>query len=98
MFVELVFFKPKPNVSDAEIVTSAYKTQALAAQLGAAFELELLKTQEGEWLEIVHWNDQEEAHRVEQAVMNMTEAQQAMSVMDETSIHMMFLHPAVAQI
>ena len=78
MFVELVFFKPKPNVTDSEVIESAYKVQALAAQMGAAFELELLKTQEGEWVEIVHWNDQEEAHRVEQAIMNMTEAQQAM--------------------
>ena len=94
MFVELVFFKPRPNVSEAEVIQSARKIQEIATEMGSAFELELLKTEEGEWVEIVHWNNQEEAHRVEQAVMHMPEAMEAMSVMDESSIRMMFLHPA----
>lgn len=96
MFVELIFFKPKPSVSDSEVIESANKIQALAAEMGAAFELELLKSEEGEWVEIAHWNNQEDAHRVEQAVMSMPEAMEAMSVMDETSMRMVFLHPALA--
>jgi hypothetical protein len=94
MFVELVFFKPKPDVSEAEVMKSAKTIQHLAAQMGSRFELEVLKTAEGEWVEIVHWDSQDEAQRVEQAVLQMPEAQEAMSVMDETSIRMVFLHPA----
>jgi hypothetical protein len=97
MFVELVFFKAKQNVSDAEIVKKAHKIQELASQTGTPFKLELLRAEDGEWVEIVHWNSQEEAHRVEQAVMSMPEAQESMSVMDENSVRMMFLHPVQAE-
>lgn len=96
MFVEFVFFKAQPNVSDSAVMEKAHKIQQLAAQTGTTFELELLKSEEGEWVEIVRWNSKEEAQRVEQAVMNMPEAQQAMSVMDESSIRMVFLHPVEA--
>ena len=96
MFVELVFFRSRPNVSDSEVRESAHKIQEIATQMGAAFELELLKTQDGEWVEIVHWDNQEEAHRVEQAVMNMPEARQAMSVMDETTLRLVLLHPVAS--
>jgi hypothetical protein len=96
MFVELVFFKAKPGVSEAEVVAGAKKIQELAATTGSPFSLELLRTAEGEWVEIVHWNSQAEAQRVEQAVMLMPDARAAMSVMDESSLRMMFLHPAEA--
>ncbi len=94
MFVELIFFRAKPNIPDSTVIEKAQVIQTLAAQIGATFELEILKTDEGEWVEIAHWDNQEEAHRVEQTVLNMPEAQQAMSVMDEASIRMVFLHPA----
>ena len=93
MFVELVFFKSKPHVSDAEVTESANTIQALATRLGIKFQLQLLRSDEGEWVEIVHWESQEEAQRVEQSVMQMPEAQQAMAVMDETSLRMVLLHP-----
>jgi hypothetical protein len=96
MFVEIVFFKSKSGVSDAEVIAGAHKIQELAAKMGSPFKLELLKTTEGEWVEIVHWQSQTEAQRVEQAVMQMPEAMAAMSVMDESSLRMMFLHPAEA--
>jgi D-aminopeptidase len=93
MFVEFVFFRAKPNVSDAEVIKNAHKIQELATQTGTPFKLELLKTEEGEWVEVVRWNSKEEAQRVEQAVLSMPEAQKAMSVMDEASIRMVFMHP-----
>lgn len=93
MFVELVFFRAKPDVSDADVFASAHKIQALAAGMNSSFDLELLRTEDGEWVEIVRWPSQEEAHRVEQAVMTMPEAQAAMSIMEEKSIRMVFLHP-----
>jgi hypothetical protein len=93
MFVELVFFRAKPHVSDADVFASAHKIQSLAVGMKSSFELELLRTEDGEWVEIVRWPNQEEAHRVEQAVMAMPEAQAAMSIMEETSVRMVFLHP-----
>jgi hypothetical protein len=93
MFVELVFFKAKPSIPDAEVIQSAHKIQALAGKTGTPFQLELLKSADGEWVEIVRWNNQQEAERVEQVVLSMPEAQQAMAVMDESSIRMVFLHP-----
>jgi hypothetical protein len=93
MFVELIFFKTKPGVSDAAVKESAGRIQKLAAQMNSPFELELLRTEDGEWVEIVHWPSQAEAQRVEQAVLSMPEAREAMAVMDETSIRMVFLHP-----
>ena len=93
MFVELVFFRSKPDIADANVLASANKILELATKMNSPFELELLRTQDGEWVEIVRWPSQEEAQRVEQAVMSMPEAQEAMSVMDEASIRMVFLHP-----
>src|SRR5690606_20864773 len=93
MFVELVFFKSKPDVTDAEVAGSAKTIQALARSMGKAFEIDLYKSEDGEWVEIVRWNSQEEARQVEQAVMAMPEALNAMSVMNESSMRMVFLHP-----
>jgi hypothetical protein len=93
MFVELVFFRSKPEVTDADVLASANKILEFATQMNSPFKLELLRTEDGEWVEIVRWPSQEEAQRVEQAVMNMPEAQEAMSVMEESSIRMVFLHP-----
>jgi hypothetical protein len=93
MFVELIIFKSKPGITDDVIEASANKIQALAAGMGVPFKLELLRTADGEWVEIVRWPNQEEAQRVEQVVMGMQEAQDSMSVMDEASMRMMFLYP-----
>lgn len=93
MFVELVFFRSKPAAADADVLASANKIRELATQMNCPFELELLRTDDGEWVEIVHWRSQEDAHRVEQAVMNMPEALEAMSTMEESSVRMVFLHP-----
>jgi len=93
MFVELVFFRSKPEVTGADVLASANKILELATQMNSPFKLELLRTEDGEWVEIVRWPSQEEAQRVEQAVMKMPEAQEAMAVMQESSIRMVFLHP-----
>jgi hypothetical protein len=93
MFVELVFFRSKPQVTDADVLASANKILELATKMNSPFELELLRAEDGEWVEIVHWSSQEEAQQVEQAVMQMPEAQEAMSVMEECSVRMVFLHP-----
>lgn len=97
MFVELVFFRSKPGVTDAEVIASANKILTLAMGMNSPFNLELLRTEDGEWVEIVRWPSQAEAQRVEQAVMSMSEAQEAMSIMDETSIRMVFLHPLTSE-
>jgi hypothetical protein len=86
MFVELVFFKSKPDVTEDQVAGSAKTIQALAQSMGKPFEIDLYKSEDGEWVEIVRWNSQEEAQQVEQAVMAMPEALNAMSVMDESSI------------
>lgn len=94
MFVELVFFKAQPDVSDETVIQSAHIIQELAARIGHSFHIDLFRSTEGEWVEIVRWNSQAEAQQVEQAVMSMPEAQEAMRVMDATSLRMMFLNPA----
>jgi len=93
VFVELVFFRSKPEVTDAAVRASANKILELAQRMNSSFTLELLRSEDGEWVEIVHWSSQEEAHRVEQVVMQMPEAIEAMSVMEENSVRMVFLHP-----
>jgi hypothetical protein len=93
MFVELVFFKAKSGTTDAEVLASAKKIQELATKLNSPFQLELLRTDDGEWVEIVHWPSRDEAERVEQTVMAMPEAQQAMSVMEDSSVRIVLLQP-----
>ena len=93
MFVELVFFRSKTDATTEAVLDSARKIQELAMSMSSSFKIELLRTDEGEWVEIVHWDSQEEAQRVEQAMMSNPEAQQTMAVMQENSIRMVFLHP-----
>lgn len=95
MFVELVFFRSKVDTTIEAVLDSARKIQDLAIAMSSSFKIELLRTDEGEWVEIVHWDSQEEAQRVEQAMMSNPEAQQAMAVMQENSIRMVFLHPVI---
>ena len=95
MFVELVFFRSKVDTTIEAVLDSARKIQDLAIVMSSSFKIELLRTDDGEWVEIVHWDSQEEAQRVEQAMMSNPEAQQAMAVMQENSIRMVFLHPVI---
>jgi hypothetical protein len=68
----------------------------VAAGLNGAYELEIPRTDDGEWVEIVHWPSRAEAGRVEQTVMAMPESRQARLVMDPTSVRMVLLEPAEA--
>ena len=51
MFVELVFFRSKVDTTIEAVLDSARKIQDLAIAMSSSFKIELLRTDEGEWVE-----------------------------------------------
>ncbi len=59
--VELVVFSAKAGVSDERIVKSAEGMLDTIQKWQGFISRELIKTADGKWVDIVHWNDLEAA-------------------------------------
>lgn len=92
MVVELAQFKAKDGISDAEVLTASQEAHEgfLAKQKGYVTR-ELLKSKDGEWVDIVHWETMEDAQAAMNAFMGHPSTKKFAEVIDPASIKMMHL-------
>lgn len=92
MVVELAQFKTKHGVSDAEVLTASQEAHDgfLAKQKGYVSR-EFLKSGDGEWVDIVHWESIEDAQAAMNAFMGHPSTKEFGEVIDPSSIKMMHL-------
>lgn len=92
MVVELAQFKAKQGVSDDEVLAASQEAHDgfLAEQKGYV-NRELLKSDEGEWVDIVHWETMEDAQAAMQNFTGNPSTKKFVEVIDNSSIKMMHL-------
>lgn len=88
---EIVLFKPKPGVEDMAFVAAA---EAMLPDLRAVpgfVRRELLRGDEGLWVDVVHWRSLPEALAAMDLMMTQPSAGPFMAALDEQSIEMLHL-------
>lgn len=92
MVVELAQFKAKPGVSDTQVITASDEAHQgfLAKQRGYS-KRELLKSSNGTWVDIVHWESIEDAQAAMNSFMGHPSTQAFGGVIDPSTIVMMHL-------
>ncbi len=95
MVIELVQFKAKSGVSDIEVLAASQEAHDgfLAKQRGYVSR-ELLKSSEGAWVDIVHWETMEDAQAAMDSFMGHPSTKKFGEVIDPSSIKMMHLKVA----
>lgn len=95
MVIELAQFKAKLGVSDAQVLAASQEAHDgfLAKQKGYVSR-ELLKSSEGEWVDIVHWETMEDAQAAMNSFMVHQSTKKFGEVIDPSSIKMMHLEVA----
>ncbi len=94
--VEVVLFKAKDGVSDAEIRAVADELQRDVEEFPGYISRRLVKSEDGQWLDIVDWTGLDEALHAAEAIMARPSAQSFMELVEPESITM--LHLASVQV
>jgi hypothetical protein len=91
--VEVVQFKAKAGISDAQIRAVADALQRDVEGLPGYISRRLLKSEDGQWLDIVDWTGLDEALQAAEAIMARPSAQSFMELVEPASITMLHLAP-----
>ena len=90
--VELVLMKPKAAVDEAALVRAADDLMPFLHEVGGFIRRELLKTDDGQWVDLAYWNSLAEAQRAAETFVSTPVGQRLDSLLDETSITILHLH------
>ncbi len=95
MIVEIAQFKLTEGVHEEDFLQEAEAVQKnfLEKQKGYV-DRELLKNQDGQWVDILHWNSMEEAQKAAQVMMQDPATQGFIQKIDPSSIKMLHLEQA----
>ena len=91
--LEIVTFKTKPGVSDAQVLSAADGLQREVERLDGYRARRLLKTDDGTWVDMVWWTTLEAAHAAAQTIETQPIAQTFMEIADAQSIRMLHARP-----
>ncbi len=92
LVVEIAQFKLVAGVKDGDFLQEAEVVQKnfLEKQIGY-IDWELLKGEDGQWVDILHWNSIEEAQKASEMLLKEPAAQGFIRKIDPTSIKMLHL-------
>ena len=86
--VEIVLFKPKAGVTDEALVKAAAGIDEFTQDQAGFLKRELAQTEDGQWIDIVHWTDMASAHHAAEAAMSSPICLPFFSLIDESTINM----------
>ena len=92
--VEIVTFRLNKGVSAEQFLAAAKPTFDLLTTFDGYIDRELCVSEDGLWIDIVHWRDIESAHRAAEQFMAEPVAQAFGSLIDEST---MAMHHALPQ-
>lgn len=90
--VEMVQFRLKPGVDAAAFLAAATDTQAALTRLPGFLMRELLQSEDGLWVDVVHWRSKAEALAAAAAFATIPEAAAFGAMIDETAMTMLHLN------
>lgn len=91
--VEVVLFRSHNGVADEAVLESARTTQAMIETFDGLLGRQLLKGQDGQWMDIVFWRSREDAERAAHQIMEMPGFMDAMDVVDQSTLKMLHFDP-----
>ena len=90
--VELVLCKLKPGVSEQAYIQANRDIEPIVAAMPGFLKMDLLKTNDGYWVGMVHWATAENALQAAQQFPQMPEAQPLEAMLDVNTVQMFHLH------
>ena len=91
--VEVVMFRAKSGAGDAQILEVADALQRDLEGFDGYISRRLLKSEDGQWIDIVDWTSLDEAQQASEAIMQRPSAERFMAAVDPESITMFHLAP-----
>ncbi len=91
--VEVVLFRGRAGVSDDQIRAAADALQRDVEGFPGYISRRLIKSEDGQWLDIVDWTGLDEALRAAEAIMARPSAASFGAVVEPASIKMLHLAP-----
>ena len=88
LVTEVVTFRLKPGVDEADFLRAADDVMPDLQSMSGYIDRELLKGEQGEWIDIVHWESMDHALAAAQAIMSAPNAGPFMAMIDETNTTM----------
>lgn len=92
--VEIVQFRLKPGTDEDTFLAAAADTQAAIARLPGFLTRELLKGEDGLWVDVVHWRSKAEALAAAEAFATLPEVAPFGAMIDEAAMTMLHLAQA----
>jgi hypothetical protein len=92
--VEIVSFKAKADVSDEAVLKVVHATQNALQHYPGYIRRETLKNGDGQWIDIVHWRNLEDAQKAAETFNVDPSAAAFMEVVEVTSVNMLHLEQA----
>lgn len=91
--VEIVLFKPAPEVSEADVLKTTAMMQAKVVTMPGYIDRQLLKNSDGQWVDLVWWESLEQAQAAAEAIMGDEDLAPYMFVFDNGEMTMLHLTP-----
>ena len=92
--IELVQFRLKAGVDEQMFLAAVADTQAAIMRLPGFLSRELLRGDDGLWVDLVHWRSKAEALAAAEAFGTMPEVAAFASMIDESEMTMLHLDQA----
>jgi hypothetical protein len=93
---EIVIFKLNPGVDEAAFLQAAEAIMPNIRTLPGFMDRQLLKGEQGQWLDIVHWQSREDALKAAEIFPTLECTHSFITLIDAASMTMLHLEPARA--
>lgn len=90
---EIVIFKLNPGVNEAAFLQAAEAIMPTIRALPGFMDRQLLKGEQGQWLDVVHWQSRDAALRAAEIFPTLECAHSFITLIDEASLTMLHLDP-----
>ena len=91
--VEVVLVRARPGVTDEQILEASDALQQELARFQGYISRRVLKSEDGQWLDIVDWTSLDDALRAAEAIMQRPIADEYLSLVETESLRMLHLTP-----
>lgn len=91
--VEVVLFKPTPEISEADVLKITSLMQSKVVNLPGYVDRQLLKNSEGQWVDLVWWENLELAQVASDMILQDAELAPHLSLFKNAEVTMLHLEP-----
>jgi Antibiotic biosynthesis monooxygenase len=91
--LEVVLFKLKPGEDEAAFLAASEAVMPDLRAMRGFIRREVFKDADGRWMDTLHWQSLEDAHRAAEVFLGLPCAQTLIALIDEPSMTMLHLEP-----